>query len=201
MPTKKQIVKETYVYFFVCVYSVFVGRPEEQDDSENSTIYITGLTEKVNLEEMAEFFKHVGPIRVRDALLHSDQTDQQTPGHGTHFFFLSLLAQMNRRLGQPAINIYKDNETGKPKGVATLSYEEPICAKAAVEHFDGMMTHPKKNPVVFHLIFNMKCTSLPLTDIVLLNYQRHTYSCTFYFLQARNSKVKGLRCRWRGVGP
>lgn len=45
---------------------------------------------------------------------------------------------MNRRLGQPAINIYKDNETGKPKGVATLSYEEPICAKAAVEHFDGI---------------------------------------------------------------
>lgn len=41
------------------------GRPEEQDDSENSTIYITGLTEKANLEEMAEFFKHVGPIRVR----------------------------------------------------------------------------------------------------------------------------------------
>lgn len=45
-----------------------VGRPEEQDDSENSTIYITGLTEKANLEEMAEFFKHVGPIRVRTAL-------------------------------------------------------------------------------------------------------------------------------------
>lgn len=49
---------------------------------------------------------------------------------------------MNRRLGQPAINIYKDNETGKPKGVATLSYEEPICAKAAVEHFDGMFFPP-----------------------------------------------------------
>jgi len=48
---------------------VFVaGRPEEQDDSENSTIYITGLTEKATLEEMAEFFKHVGPIRVRIAL-------------------------------------------------------------------------------------------------------------------------------------
>lgn len=46
---------------------------------------------------------------------------------------------MNRRLGQPAINIYKDNETGKPKGVATLSYEEPVCAKAAVEHFDGIL--------------------------------------------------------------
>lgn len=44
---------------------------------------------------------------------------------------------MNRRLGQPAINIYTDKDTGKPKGDATLSYEEPICAKAAVEHFDG----------------------------------------------------------------
>lgn len=45
-------------------FNVFAGRPEEQDDSENSTIYITGLTEKAKVEEMAEFFKHVGPIRV-----------------------------------------------------------------------------------------------------------------------------------------
>ena len=47
--------------------------------------------------------------------------------------------QMNRRLGQPAINIYTDKDSGKPKGDATLSYEEPFCAKAAVEHFDGML--------------------------------------------------------------
>ena len=46
---------------------------------------------------------------------------------------------MNRRLGQPAINIYTDKDSGKPKGDATLSYEEPFCAKAAVEHFDGMV--------------------------------------------------------------
>lgn len=50
------------MFFFFVV--VFAGRPEEQDDSENSTIYITGLTEKAKVEEMAEFFKHVGPIRV-----------------------------------------------------------------------------------------------------------------------------------------
>lgn len=54
------------VVFFLHIYNMFVpGRPEEQDDSENSTIYITGLTEKATLDEMAEFFKHVGPIRVR----------------------------------------------------------------------------------------------------------------------------------------
>lgn len=45
-----------------CVFSA--GRPEEQDDSENSTIYITGLTENATLEEMADFFKHSGIIRV-----------------------------------------------------------------------------------------------------------------------------------------
>ncbi|MEQ2161841.1 hypothetical protein GOODEAATRI_013712 [Goodea atripinnis] len=32
-----------------------------------------------------------------------------------------------------------DKDSGKPKGDATLSYEEPICAKAAVEHFDGVV--------------------------------------------------------------
>lgn len=37
-----------------------------QDDSENSTIYITGLTENATLPEMADFFKHCGTIRVRD---------------------------------------------------------------------------------------------------------------------------------------
>ena len=53
----------------LCIWAVTAvpsaGRPEEQDDSENSTIYITGLTETVTIEEMAEFFKHPGPIRVR----------------------------------------------------------------------------------------------------------------------------------------
>uniref|UniRef100_A0AAY4DYK8 Uncharacterized protein n=1 Tax=Denticeps clupeoides TaxID=299321 RepID=A0AAY4DYK8_9TELE len=83
------------------------GYHEPQDDSENSTVYITGLTESATIGSLADFFKHCGTIR------------------------------MNRRLGQPAINIYTDRESGKPKGDATLSYEEPSCAKAAVEHFDG----------------------------------------------------------------
>lgn len=49
---------------------------------------------------------------------------------------------MNRRLGKPAINIYTDNDSGKPKGDATLSYEEPSFAKAAVELFDGRSYWP-----------------------------------------------------------
>lgn len=54
------------------------------------------------------------------------------------FFLCGLvLSQTNRRLSQPAINIYTDKDSGKPKGDATLSYDEPACARAAVEHFNG----------------------------------------------------------------
>ncbi|KAK7828617.1 hypothetical protein U0070_007141 [Myodes glareolus] len=35
------------------------------------------------------------------------------------------------------IHIYLDTETGMPKGDATVSYEDPPTAKAAVERFDG----------------------------------------------------------------
>lgn len=46
--------------------------------------------------------------------------------------------QINKRTGLHAINIYTDKDTGKPKGDATLSYEDPPAAKAAVEWFDGV---------------------------------------------------------------
>lgn len=44
---------------------------------------------------------------------------------------------MNKRTGQPMIHLYIDKETGKPKGDATVSYDDPSTAKTAVEWFDG----------------------------------------------------------------
>lgn len=35
------------------------------------------------------------------------------------------------------INLYTDKDTGKPKGEATVSFDDPPSAKAAIDWFDG----------------------------------------------------------------
>lgn len=37
------------------------------------------------------------------------------------------------------INLYTDRETGKLKGEATVSFDDPPSAKAAIDWFDGML--------------------------------------------------------------
>lgn len=46
--------------------------------------------------------------------------------------------QTNKKTGQPMINLYTDRETGKLKGEATVSFDDPPSAKAAIDWFDGM---------------------------------------------------------------
>ncbi|KAM3654628.1 RNA-binding protein FUS, partial [Ammospiza maritima maritima] len=43
----------------------------------------------------------------------------------------------NKKTGQPMINLYTDRETGKLKGEATVSFDDPPSAKAAIDWFDG----------------------------------------------------------------
>ena len=85
-----------------------LGPPVDPDeDSDNSAIYVQGLNDSVTLDDLVDFFKQCGVVK------------------------------MNKRTGQPMIHIHLDKETGKPKGDATVSYEDPATAKAAVEWFDG----------------------------------------------------------------
>lgn len=51
---------------------------------------------------------------------------------------LCCFLQTNKKTGQPMINLYTDRETGKLKGEATVSFDDPPSAKAAIDWFDGM---------------------------------------------------------------
>ncbi|XP_069783030.1 RNA-binding protein FUS isoform X2 [Narcine bancroftii] len=79
----------------------------DQDNSDNNTIFVQGLGENVTVDTVAEYFKQIGVIK------------------------------MNKRTGQPMINLYTDRETGKLKGEATVSFDDPPSAKAAIDWFDG----------------------------------------------------------------
>lgn len=62
------------------------------------------------------------------------------------------------------INIYSDKATGRPKGEATVSFDDPPSAKAAIDWFDGMS--------IGH-IFN----------ILYLDFNTLTHVFFFYFRQ------------------
>ncbi|XP_073338762.1 TATA-binding protein-associated factor 2N isoform X3 [Pagrus major] len=79
----------------------------EQDNSDNNTIFVQGLGEEATVQEVGDYFKQIGIIKV------------------------------NKKTGQPMINIYSDKATGRPKGEATVSFDDPPSAKAAIDWFDG----------------------------------------------------------------
>uniref|UniRef100_A0A8C9L934 TATA-box binding protein associated factor 15 n=1 Tax=Pavo cristatus TaxID=9049 RepID=A0A8C9L934_PAVCR len=79
----------------------------ESDNSDNNTIFVQGLGEDVSTDQVADYFKQIGIIKT------------------------------NKKTGKPMINLYTDKDTGKPKGEATVSFDDPPSAKAAIDWFDG----------------------------------------------------------------
>ena len=49
--------------------------------------------------------------------------------------------QKDKRSGRPKIWIYRDKATNTPKGDATVTYEDPFAAAAAVEWFNNKEFH------------------------------------------------------------
>ncbi|XP_034995378.1 TATA-binding protein-associated factor 2N isoform X4 [Zootoca vivipara] len=79
----------------------------ESDNSDNNTIFVQGLGDDVSTDQVAEYFKQIGVIKT------------------------------NKKTGKLMINLYTDKDTGKPKGEATVSFDDPPSAKAAIDWFDG----------------------------------------------------------------
>ncbi|XP_067088391.1 RNA-binding protein FUS-like [Osmerus mordax] len=79
----------------------------DQDNSDNNTIFVQGLGDSYTVDSVADFFKQIGIIKI------------------------------NKKTGQPMINLYTDRESGKLKGEATVSFDDPPSAKAAIDWFDG----------------------------------------------------------------
>ncbi|TFK12967.1 paired box protein Pax-9 [Platysternon megacephalum] len=79
----------------------------ESDNSDNNTIFVQGLGEGVSTDQVADYFKQIGIIKT------------------------------NKKTGKLMINLYTDKDTGKPKGEATVSFDDPPSAKAAIDWFDG----------------------------------------------------------------
>lgn len=75
-----------------------------------------------------------------------------------------LPSQTNKKTGKLMINLYTDKDTGKPKGEATVSFDDPPSAKAAIDWFDG-------KAVPFPYI-SQACVFMryfpPLTDIKII---------------------------------
>lgn len=53
------------------------------------------------------------------------------------FSLFFCLIQNDKRTGKPKIWMYKDKNSGKPKGEATVTYDDQNAARSAIDWFDG----------------------------------------------------------------
>lgn len=59
----------------------------------------------------------------------------------SYLSFTIVVLQKDKRTGRPKIWLYRDKETDEPKGDATVTYEDPHAAVAAVEWFNNKDFH------------------------------------------------------------
>ena len=76
---------------------------DTDEDSDNSEIYVQGLSDNVTLDDLKDFFNPCGTVK------------------------------MKKRTGQAMINICRDKETGKPKCDAAMFYKAPPSTNSAME--------------------------------------------------------------------
>lgn len=71
------------------------------------TIFISGLPEETTEEQLEEYFGQIGRVKI------------------------------DKKTKTSKIWIYKDKTSGKGKGEATLTFDDPPAASSAIKWFDG----------------------------------------------------------------
>ncbi|KAG2459346.1 MMP28 protein, partial [Polypterus senegalus] len=96
--------------------------------NENLQQDIKDLEKRVNCFEAA--FKRIITSLLKDLLDMGRVIQNMDPTIASH-------SQVNKKTGKPMINLYTDKATGRLKGEATVSFDDPPSAKAAIDWFDG----------------------------------------------------------------
>lgn len=109
----------------------------DQDNSDNNTIFVQGLGDDYTVETVADFFKQIGIIKVDFPAFVQLKPPSESQRGRRSFWSFSMWSKVNKKTGLPMINLYTDRETGKLKGEATVSFDDPPSAKAAIDWFDG----------------------------------------------------------------
>ena len=80
---------------------------------QQDTIFVSGLPEDVTDSQISDFFGAIGLIKI------------------------------DKKTGRHKIWIYKDKVTGRGKGEATVTYDDPPTATSAIQWFNGKEFHGK----------------------------------------------------------
>lgn len=76
-------------------------------EEQQDTIFVSGIAEDTTEEQLIEHFGAIGIIK------------------------------LDKKTRKPKIWVYKDKETGKPKGEVTITYDDPPTASSAIQWFNG----------------------------------------------------------------
>jgi len=95
-------------------------------DQQQDTVFVSGLPEDVTDDQIAEFFGSIGIIKI------------------------------DKKTSRPKIWIYRDKMTGRGKGEATVTYDDPPTAGSAIQWFNGKINWLRKYFVLIYFILNRK---------------------------------------------
>lgn len=84
-----------------------MGGGQPIETVQEDTIFISGMDPEANEDEIAQHFGAIGIIKI------------------------------DKKTSKPKIWLYRDKDTGKPKGEATVTYDDSNAARSAIQWFDG----------------------------------------------------------------